>query len=444
MRPDGDPPRGGVPIDRPWAGAPAAVLRALGVDADRGLDADEVRRRRQRHGPNRLRATARESAWRILVRQFANVVVALLLGAAALSLAFGETANGIAVLIVIAINAGIGFVTELRAVRSMEALRRLGRMTAKVVAAGGCGRSGQRDRARRRRDGRGRGRGHGRRAAHCGVKLQVDESMLTGESRAVAKQVEGVERGGRAPRAREHGVQGHGRDAGSGKGSSRRRGWHRARPHHPARRGGEARRTPLERGWTAGSRLVWVDARRGGAVVARDRDGQGHALDDPDGIALAVATIPEGLPIVATLALARGMCGWPAASARQPAVGGRDARGDEGHLHRQDRYADRERMTLCRSYSRRTRSRPPRTPARRFECEGERSTRARPGLRAALATGVLCNNASLAPRGRKGRADDRGSHGSRAARRRVKAGLSARAAGGAPRCTRRPSTPAGR
>jgi hypothetical protein len=54
-----------------------------------------ILRRRQRYGPNRVRAAPRESGWRVLARQFANVVVARLVAATALSVAFRDIGNGV-------------------------------------------------------------------------------------------------------------------------------------------------------------------------------------------------------------------------------------------------------------------------------------------------------------------------------------------------------------
>ena len=59
------------------------------------------------------------------MHQFASALVWLLGGAAGLAFLLGDFVEGIAVLIVLAINAAIGFFTELRAVRSMESLRRI-------------------------------------------------------------------------------------------------------------------------------------------------------------------------------------------------------------------------------------------------------------------------------------------------------------------------------
>ncbi|NBC94979.1 MAG: cation-transporting P-type ATPase, partial [Deinococcus-Thermus bacterium] len=109
-----------------------AVLDALEVDPDRGLDAAAVRRRRKRHGANRLAAARRANPWKILVDQVKSVVIAILAVAAVLSFAMGDLVQGAAVLAAIVVNAAIGFATEWKAVRSMEALRRLGTVKARV------------------------------------------------------------------------------------------------------------------------------------------------------------------------------------------------------------------------------------------------------------------------------------------------------------------------
>jgi len=120
----------------PWATSAEETLARLRVDAGRGLTDAAVRARREIHGPNRLREVARRSAWRILVDQLASLLVGLLAAAAGAAFAFGETVEGLAIGSVVLLNTAIGFLTEHRAVRSMEALRALGRVSATVRRAG--------------------------------------------------------------------------------------------------------------------------------------------------------------------------------------------------------------------------------------------------------------------------------------------------------------------
>ncbi|MBS3750793.1 MAG: hypothetical protein KGY39_04710, partial [Anaerolineales bacterium] len=116
------------PWKRPWGD----VTRDWDVDPEEGLSSEEADRRLEQYGPNRLEETERRSALSIFIEQFQNIIVLLLSGAAALSFAFGEYVEGVSILTVILLNALLGFFTELRAVRSMEALRELGRMKTKV------------------------------------------------------------------------------------------------------------------------------------------------------------------------------------------------------------------------------------------------------------------------------------------------------------------------
>src|SRR5437868_918680 len=67
-----------------------AVVEALGSNAVRGLDEDEVQRRLARYGPNRLQSAPPTPWWRRLLEQFQDTLVIILLIATAIS--FGEWA----------------------------------------------------------------------------------------------------------------------------------------------------------------------------------------------------------------------------------------------------------------------------------------------------------------------------------------------------------------
>ena len=120
-------------IEAPWVARSEQVLEALNVSADRGLDGGEVRRRRSHYGPNRLQQAKPRGTARILVDQLKSAIVLILVLAAIVSFALQDFADGIAILAVVLINTVIGFFMEIRAVRSMEALRRMEQITAKVL-----------------------------------------------------------------------------------------------------------------------------------------------------------------------------------------------------------------------------------------------------------------------------------------------------------------------
>jgi Ca2+-transporting ATPase len=123
-------------LTSPWADSADTILRALHTTVELGLAPAEASRRLRHYGPNRLRQARRRSSWRILWDQFASLIVALLVAASAVAFAFDEIVEGFAIAAVMLINSAIGFVTERRAVRSMEALRELGHTEA-VVRRGG-------------------------------------------------------------------------------------------------------------------------------------------------------------------------------------------------------------------------------------------------------------------------------------------------------------------
>ena len=294
-----------------WARSADELLDELGVSVDTGLSRAEVHRRRARFGPNRLRETRPRSAWAILVAQLWSVIVLLLVVAAAVSFAVARVVEGVAIVAVIVINAAIGFVMELRAVRSMEALGRLGQVQARVR------RDGEMDLVP---------------AADLVVgdivvfeggdvvtsdvrlveanRLQADESALTGESLPVGKHVQVVDEHALLAERKNMLFKGTAVTRGSAEGVVVATGMQTELGRISAlvsEAGDET--TPLEKRLAGlGRRLVWLMLAIALLVaVTGILAGQRVVLIVETAIALAVATVPEGLPIVATLALARGM-----------------------------------------------------------------------------------------------------------------------------------------
>lgn len=299
-----------VPRD-PHACTPEQVLRQLVTSPDTGLSAAETTRRRTSWGPNTLRSRKSAKSLTLLFNQFESPVVWLLAAAALVAFLFGEWKEATTVVVVLVINAAIGFVTELRAVRSMEALRGLANLTTRV-----------------RRDGHAQLvagedlvpgdivllEGGDRITADLRLleasSLSADESTLTGESVAVSKHVRPVyadlPMGDRACMV----YKGASLVSGTGIGIVVATGMaselgkisklvEEAAPEH----------SPLERqlerlsGQLIRFTLLIVALIATAGIIA----GRDIYLMIESAIALAVAAIPEGLPIVATMALARGM-----------------------------------------------------------------------------------------------------------------------------------------
>ncbi|MGF1465822.1 MAG: cation-translocating P-type ATPase [Sandaracinaceae bacterium] len=137
-----DPPR-----DVPWhAIAPDQAVHRLATDAEVGLSAAEAEERLARHGANALPEPPRPSALVQLLRQFADPLVGALLVAAGVAFAVALTeadadpvtrySDTVAILLIVALNAILGFVQERRAEAALAALSSLAAPSAKVLRAG--------------------------------------------------------------------------------------------------------------------------------------------------------------------------------------------------------------------------------------------------------------------------------------------------------------------
>lgn len=102
----------------------------------RGLTKDEATRRLQKYGPNELQARSHISPWSILLEQFKNVLIVILLLATALSAFLGHGVEAIAITVIVLFAVILGFVQEYRAERAIEALREMAAPNATVIRDG--------------------------------------------------------------------------------------------------------------------------------------------------------------------------------------------------------------------------------------------------------------------------------------------------------------------
>ena len=167
------------------------ATRRLGVDPVSGLSSDEAATRQSKYGPNRLKEVPPRSRWLLLLDQFKGILILVLIGAAVLAAAIGDLTDAVVILIVVMINAVLGFSQEYRAEKSLAALKKMLTPTAEVrrnsrtmvlpaaeLVPGDIVLLGPGDRVP----------ADGRVIATHG--FEVDESSLTGESRTVGKQVD--------------------------------------------------------------------------------------------------------------------------------------------------------------------------------------------------------------------------------------------------------------
>jgi len=298
-------------VEHAYAKPPEEVLRELGTDPENGLDASSVKQMRERYGSNELREEERRSAWRILLDQFKSIVILIMAGAAVVAFATGRLPEGIALVGVTVVNTLIGFFSEWRAVRSMEALRQLGAFAAKV-------RRGGEDREVPADD------------VVVGDlvrlepeelvpadlrlleadQLRVNEAALTGESVPVNKTVEAVDEETTLAERTSMAYKGTTVSEGEGLGIVVASGMDTqlgriSQLAHEAE--GEA--TPLQKRLdNLGRRMAWVVLGIAAVLAVTGLlAGRDLVRTLETSIALGVAAVPEGLPIVATIALARGM-----------------------------------------------------------------------------------------------------------------------------------------
>jgi len=298
-------------FDKPWALSIQKVLDKLFVSPEKGLSFKEISRRRRKYGSNRIRKIERKSAFLIFISQFKSLMMLVMGLAALISFFLNQIIDGIAIAAAMIINVLIGFLTELKAVRSMEALQKMDRVTTKVLRNGEPQvipaeeivpgeivllESGDIVPADIR--------------LIEANKFQANESALTGESIPVSKNIQKQKE--KVPLAERFNLvfKGTSITRGSGKGVAYATGMN-------TQLGGisslveeaEQEADPLEKRLNQlAVKLIWVIAviviiTGVGGILA----GQETILMLKTAVILGIAAIPEGLIIVSTMALARGM-----------------------------------------------------------------------------------------------------------------------------------------
>jgi len=111
------------------------VISKLGSDLS-GLREEEARSRLGQFGYNELEREKKPSSVAVFLRQFKNVLVIILLAAALISFALGETVDAAVILGIVFAVSLLGFFQEYRAERALEALKRMAALTATVIRGG--------------------------------------------------------------------------------------------------------------------------------------------------------------------------------------------------------------------------------------------------------------------------------------------------------------------
>jgi Ca2+-transporting ATPase len=289
---------------------PEAVQDTLGTGPN-GLTYSEAKARLERFGPNELAAAKKISPLLILIRQFGNLLMLILIAATVISFLLGEHLDAYVIMAIVAASALLGFVQEYRAEKAAAALQKLAAPTATVIRDGLeltvpslevvpgdliVLHTGDRVAADAR--------------LLQAVNLMADEALLTGESQPVQKDLEPLPNPQTAIGDRRCMVFGGTVVTfGRGQAAVTATGMHSefgriAKMLEEVK----AEPTPLERRMQTIGRVLSVICLVTAAGASALGVWRGHSWLEMLlwGISLAVAAVPESLPAVVTGALAIG------------------------------------------------------------------------------------------------------------------------------------------
>jgi Ca2+-transporting ATPase len=288
------------------------ALECQAVDRSTGLTGSEAARRLAELGPNELQEAHRVSPWELVLAQFKNLLIVILVIAVALSLVFGHGLEAMVIGVIVVLAVLLGFVQEYRAERAIEALRQIAAPTATVV------RDGQELELPARELVPGdviRLAAGDRIPADArlleAINLQVEEAPLTGESVPVEKHTEALT-GDNLPVGDRRNMAYSGTAVTDGRGTAlvvetgmRTEFGKIAQLLQTV----ESGKTPLQDNLDRVGRALAIGALAIVLAIVALGLFRGQPLIEMVifGIALAVAVVPEALPAVVTISLAIGV-----------------------------------------------------------------------------------------------------------------------------------------
>jgi Ca2+-transporting ATPase len=101
-----------------------------------GISSDDAKRRLEKYGPNELVEKKKKSSLMMFLDQFRDFMILILIGAAIVSGIIGEPVDTITIIVIVVLNATVGFIQESRAEKAMAALKKMAAPTAVVTRDG--------------------------------------------------------------------------------------------------------------------------------------------------------------------------------------------------------------------------------------------------------------------------------------------------------------------
>jgi P-type Ca2+ transporter type 2C len=287
------------------------VSGRLDVNPSTGLSHTEASGRLERHGTNTIREKPPRPVWRMFLDQFLDFMILVLVASAIVSGIVGDIEDTIAIVVIVLLNAVIGFVQEVRAERAMAALKKMA-ATSAIVLRGGqrhvvpaseivpgdivCLEAGNVVPADLR--------------LIEAIQLKADEAVLTGEAVTVEKSTDALHHadlplGGHRNMAFKGTTTTYGRGVGIvvATGMATELGKIAALLDT-----GDELKTPLQKRLAAFGRRLGIVVLAICAIIFSVGllRGEDLALMFLTAVSLAVAAIPEALPAIVTISLALG------------------------------------------------------------------------------------------------------------------------------------------
>ena len=103
---------------------------------EKGIGDDKAKQRLAEYGPNELEEKAKKHPVIIFLNQFKDFMILVLLAAAVVSGIAGDISDAIIIIIIVLLNAVVGFIQEYRAEKSMEALKKMAATNSQVIRDG--------------------------------------------------------------------------------------------------------------------------------------------------------------------------------------------------------------------------------------------------------------------------------------------------------------------
>jgi len=295
-----------------WHSRPADEIFSEFYSSPKGLTGANAAQRLAKNGPNELEEKEKKSLLRLFLAQFNSFIIWILIIATLVSYAIGERVDAVVIFIILILNAVFGFWQEFKAEKSIEALKRLAALKAKVIRDGKQIRIDARDIVpgdilviesgdKVAADAR----------LFEAVCLESDESSLTGESTPVIKDIKPVQKD--APPAERRCMVFSGTTVSKGRGRAVVVGTGMKTEIGKIAylvQSTEQKETPLQHKLSQLGHFLGVVILVICAIiflVGILRSNESIADSFMVAVSLAVAAIPEGLPAVVTICLALGV-----------------------------------------------------------------------------------------------------------------------------------------